>query len=235
MTSTFTVAYIIIAILLWIGINAFVLKRKKRKQVSNESFEKDHKEEYSQLKSKDDDSLTVNRHQKEYKEEQVEQMKQDENNQPSFKENVSDDNNNSEDEDSVLSDRGMEIHEEEPINEQIKKNHVNFVYGKGITRNKILIAMMFGMFIAILNQTLLNVALPVINNEFSISASTGQWLMTGFMLVNGILIPISAFLISKYSYRKLFIIAMILFTIGSFICALSVNFPMMMTGRHYKL
>ena len=34
MTSTFTVAYIIIAILLWIGINAFVLKRKKRKQVS---------------------------------------------------------------------------------------------------------------------------------------------------------------------------------------------------------
>src|SRR5699024_7893330 len=231
MTSTFTVAYIIIAILLWIGINAFVLKRKKRKQVSNESFEKDHKEEYSQLKSKDDDSLTVNRHQKEYKEEQVEQMKQDENNQPSFKENVSDDNNNSEDEDSVLSDRGMEIHEEEPINEQIKKNHVNIVYGKGITRNKILIAMMFCMFIAILNQTLLNVALPVINNEFSISASTGQWLMTGFMLVNGILIPISAFLISKYSYRKLFIIAMILFTIGSFICALSVNFPMMMTGR----
>lgn len=231
MTSTFTVAYIIIAILLWIGINAFVLKRKKRKQVSNESFEKDHKEEYSQLKSKDDDSLTVNRHQKEYKEEQVEQMNQDENNQPSFKENVSDDNNNSEDEDSVLSDRGMEIHEDEPINEQIKKNHVNFVYGKGITRNKILIAMMFGMFIAILNQTLLNVALPVINNEFSISASTGQWLMTGFMLVNGILIPISAFLISKYSYRKLFIIAMILFTIGSFICALSVNFPMMMTGR----
>ena len=90
---------------------------------------------------------------------------------------------------------------------------------------------MFGMFIAILNQTLLNVALPVINNEFSISASTGQWLMTGFMLVNGILIPISAFLISKYSYRRLFLIAMTLFTIGSIICALSFNFPMMMTGR----
>lgn len=130
-----------------------------------------------------------------------------------------------------LSDRGMELNEDEPINEQIKKHHVNFVYGKGISRNKILVAMMFGMFIAILNQTLLNVALPVINNEFSISASTGQWLMTGFMLVNGILIPISAFLISKYSYRRLFLIAMTLFTIGSIICALSFNFPMMMTGR----
>ena len=84
--------------------------------------------------------------------------------------------------------------------------------------------MLFGMFIAILNQTLLNVALPKINTEFNISASTGQWLMTGFMLVNGILIPISAFLFNKYSYRKLFIIALLLFTIGSLVCALSNNF-----------
>ena len=64
--------------------------------------------------------------------------------------------------------------------------------------------MIFGMFIAILNQTLLNVALPKINTDFNISANTGQWLMTGFMLVNGILIPISAFyliniLIENYS------------------------------------
>ena len=55
--------------------------------------------------------------------------------------------------------------------------------------------------------------------------------MTGFMLVNGILIPISAFLFNKYSYRKLFIIALLLFTIGSLVCALSNNFPMMMGGR----
>ena len=91
--------------------------------------------------------------------------------------------------------------------------------------------MLFGMFIAILNQTLLNVALPKINTEFNISASTGQWLMTGFMLVNGILIPISAFLFNKYSYRKLFIIGLVLFTFGSLICAISMNFPIMMTGR----
>lgn len=87
------------------------------------------------------------------------------------------------------------------------------------------------MFIAILNQTLLNVALPKINTEFNISASTGQWLMTGFMLVNGILIPITAYLFNKYSYRKLFLVALVLFTIGSLICAISMNFPIMMVGR----
>ncbi|RIL73656.1 DHA2 family efflux MFS transporter permease subunit [Staphylococcus devriesei] len=117
------------------------------------------------------------------------------------------------------------------VNERIKKQESDFVFGKNITRGKILTAMLFGMFIAILNQTLLNVALPKINTEFNISASTGQWLMTGFMLVNGILIPISAFLFNKYSYRRLFIIALVLFTIGSLVCAISTNFPMMMGGR----
>lgn len=117
------------------------------------------------------------------------------------------------------------------VNEQIKHQKADFVFGKNTTRGMILAALLFGMFIAILNQTLLNVALPKINTEFNISASTGQWLMTGFMLVNGILIPISAFLFNKYSYRRLFIIALVLFTLGSLVCAISTNFPIMMTGR----
>ncbi|MCE4980552.1 DHA2 family efflux MFS transporter permease subunit [Mammaliicoccus sciuri] len=234
MTSTFTVAYIIVAILLWIGINAFVLKRKKSKSVSKQVTDETTENKETQLKSKDDN---IN-HQPERS--NIEKMEAEHKSSNSEVNETTSINTSSEDHDeesgeshehTELSDRGMELNEDEPINEQIKKHHVNFVYGKGISRNKILVAMMFGMFIAILNQTLLNVALPVINNEFSISASTGQWLMTGFMLVNGILIPISAFLISKYSYRRLFLIAMTLFTIGSIICALSFNFPMMMTGR----
>lgn len=231
MTSTFTVAYIIIAILLWVGINAFVVKRKKSKSVSKDVSDNSKVNDETQLKSKDEDNIDKN------KSTHIEKMEED--NEPAKTETEkttsydmnTEEQNDSNKEHEDLSDRGMELKEDEPINEQIKKNHVNFVYGKGISRNKILVAMMFGMFIAILNQTLLNVALPVINNEFSISASTGQWLMTGFMLVNGILIPISAFLISKYSYRKLFLIAMVLFTVGSIVCAISFNFPMMMTGR----
>ncbi|EZX18121.1 hypothetical protein V070_02286 [Staphylococcus aureus C0673] len=234
MTSTFTVAYIIVAILLWIGINAFVLKRKKSKSVSKQVTDETTENKETQLKSKDDN---IN-HQPERS--NIEKMEAEHKSSNSEMNETTSNKMSSENHDkesgeshehTELSDRGMELNEDEPINEQIKKNHVNFVYGKGISRNKILVAMMFGMFIAILNQTLLNVALPVINNEFSISASTGQWLMTGFMLVNGILIPISAFLISKYSYRRLFLIAMTLFTVGSIICALSFNFPMMMTGR----
>src|SRR5699024_12013725 len=105
------------------------------------------------------------------------------------------------------------------------------LYVQGFSRTKFLLAIIFGMFIANINQTLLNVALHKINTYFNISANTGQWLMTGFMLVNCILIPISAYLFNKYSYRKLFLIAMVLFTIGSLVCGMSGSFTIMMVGR----
>lgn len=91
--------------------------------------------------------------------------------------------------------------------------------------------LILGMFVSILNQTIINVALPPLMNEFNVSTSTAQWLITGFMLVNGILVPISAFLVSRFTYRKLFVAAMLFFTVGSIICAVSGNFTMMMTGR----
>lgn len=106
-----------------------------------------------------------------------------------------------------------------------------YTFGPNITRGKIITALMIGMFVAILNQTLINVALPVMINDFSISTSTAQWLTTGFMLVNGILVPISAFMIQRFTYRQLFLVAMVFFTIGSFICGIAANFPVMMIGR----
>ncbi|MCM3117585.1 DHA2 family efflux MFS transporter permease subunit [Neobacillus sp. MER 74] len=96
---------------------------------------------------------------------------------------------------------------------------------------KILVALMLGAFVAILNQTLLNVAIPHIMNDLGISANTVQWLSTGYMLVNGIAIPITAYLIEKFGTRKLFISAIFLFTLGSVVCSVSANFSMLMIGR----
>ncbi|MDZ5473663.1 DHA2 family efflux MFS transporter permease subunit [Bacillus sp. 31A1R] len=91
--------------------------------------------------------------------------------------------------------------------------------------------LMIGAFIAFLNNTLLNIALPSIMADLNIEATTVQWLTTGFMLVNGILIPTTAFLIQKYSVRRLFIVAMSLFTIGTLIAGVAHVFPILLTGR----
>ncbi|EWG10306.1 DHA2 family efflux MFS transporter permease subunit [Cytobacillus firmus] len=95
----------------------------------------------------------------------------------------------------------------------------------------ILAVLMIGAFIAFLNNTLLNIALPSIMADLEIEAATVQWLTTGFMLVNGILIPATAFLIEKYTVRRLFIVAMGLFTIGTLIAGIAHVFPVLLTGR----
>lgn len=95
----------------------------------------------------------------------------------------------------------------------------------------ILTILMIGAFIAFLNNTLLNIALPSIMTELVVGPSTVQWLTTGFMLVNGILIPTTAFLIQKYSVRHLFIAAMGLFTIGTVLAGFAHVFPVLLTGR----
>ncbi|MFS0838234.1 DHA2 family efflux MFS transporter permease subunit [Paenibacillus sp. 1P03SA] len=98
-------------------------------------------------------------------------------------------------------------------------------------RGTVLLVLILGAFVTILNQTLLNVALPHLMNDFNASADTIQWLSTGYMLINGIIIPISAFLIGTFTTRQLFISAMISFTVGSLICGMAPNFTIMMIGR----
>lgn len=103
-------------------------------------------------------------------------------------------------------------------------NHTRPPYG-------ILSVLMVGAFIAFLNNTLLNIALPSIMTELQINTATVQWLTTGFMLVNGILMPATAFLIEKYSVRRLFLVAMSLFTFGTIIAGMAHTFPILLSGR----
>ncbi len=93
------------------------------------------------------------------------------------------------------------------------------------------IVLLSGSFITILNQTLLGTALPSIMKDLQINESTVQWLQSIFMLVNGIMIPITAFLIERYTSRQLFLTAMSLFTLGTLICAVGPNFAVLLIGR----
>ncbi|WP_035423780.1 DHA2 family efflux MFS transporter permease subunit [Bacillus sp. UNC438CL73TsuS30] len=88
-----------------------------------------------------------------------------------------------------------------------------------------------GAFVAFLNQTVINVALPQIMNSFQISAATANWLSTIFMLTNGIVIPITAFLMQRYTTRQLFLFSMGIFSVGTFICAIAPAFSVILVGR----
>ncbi|SDN86089.1 MDR family MFS transporter [Alkalicoccus daliensis] len=92
-------------------------------------------------------------------------------------------------------------------------------------------ALLLGAFMGITNETLLATALPTIQEVFGVTQGEVQWLTTVFLMVNGIMIPISAFLIERFTTRRLFLTAIILFGTGTLIAALSQSFTMLLLAR----
>ncbi|WP_404450818.1 DHA2 family efflux MFS transporter permease subunit [Virgibacillus necropolis] len=111
------------------------------------------------------------------------------------------------------------------------KDRSAFIEAGKVAKGPIIFVMVLGAFVAILNQTLMNVALPVMMVDLNIDANTAQWLTTVYMLVNGILIPITAFLMEKFSTRKLLLTAMSLFALGTLFCGTAPGFSMLIVGR----
>ncbi|CXK56407.1 MDR family MFS transporter [Staphylococcus saprophyticus] len=95
----------------------------------------------------------------------------------------------------------------------------------------IILSLIIGAFFAILNETLLNIALTSLMKEFDITLPTVQWMTTGFMLIMGIVAPISALLLQWFTTRQLFLSTMTIFTLGTVICAVAPAFPILLIGR----
>ncbi|MDO5843998.1 MAG: MFS transporter [Methanocorpusculum sp.] len=95
----------------------------------------------------------------------------------------------------------------------------------------ILFVAAFAALLATFNETYLNVAFPAIMATFSVDLGTVQWLATAYMLGAAVMVPVSAFLYRSIKTKNLFIISLGLLIAGSIICALSVNFPMLLIGR----
>lgn len=95
----------------------------------------------------------------------------------------------------------------------------------------IMLSLIIGAFFAILNETLLNIALITLMNEFDVPLTIVQWMATGFMLVMGIVIPVSAVLMQWFTTRQLFLGTMIIFTIGTTVCAVAPTFSILLVGR----
>ena len=113
----------------------------------------------------------------------------------------------------------------------MSNNQTVDIYGKPYNRSLLVVVLLIGTFCTVLNQTLLTTAFPALMKAFDISASSVQWLTTGFLLVNGIMIPISAWLINKFSSKRLYLTAMTIFLIGTITCFVAPNFSTLLIGR----
>jgi Arabinose efflux permease len=94
-----------------------------------------------------------------------------------------------------------------------------------------LMGVLIGGFVGMFSETSLNIALPSIMKAFNVETGTAQWLVTGYMLVIAIVLPLSSLLTKHFSTRGLVRFGLLDFIVGSVIAALAMSFPMLLVGR----
>ncbi len=100
------------------------------------------------------------------------------------------------------------------------------------SRNRMaLILLLAAVFVVFLNETMMSVALPKIQEALGIDATQGQWLTTAFALTMAVVIPITGWLMQRLNTRPVFIMAMSTFSVGTLIAALSPVFEALIVGR----
>jgi DHA2 family lincomycin resistance protein-like MFS transporter len=91
--------------------------------------------------------------------------------------------------------------------------------------------MLVSAFVVILNETIMAVALPRLMASLQVTASAAQWLTTAFLLTMAVVIPVTGFLIQRLNTRPVFLLAMTLFCVGTFIAAIAPGLPVLVFAR----
>ena len=102
---------------------------------------------------------------------------------------------------------------------------------KDIKRFPIMIGLLLGGFIAMFSETALNIALSSLAKQMNVQMGTIQWLVIGYLLVVGILLPLSGLLTRWFTTRQLMIFALSDFIVGAVIAGLAPSFALLLVGR----
>ncbi len=101
----------------------------------------------------------------------------------------------------------------------------------GPRENRVIWLLLAAAFVAILNETTMGIAIPVLIVDLGITAVAAQWLTTAFMLTMAVVIPVTGFLLQRFTTRQVFIAAMSLFSAGTLIALLAPGFEMLLLAR----
>jgi MFS family permease len=94
-----------------------------------------------------------------------------------------------------------------------------------------LIAIIMGTFMVILDNTVVNVALPTLGRVLNSDLGLLQWVIAGYMLAQAAVIPLSGWLSDRFGAKRVYLISLVLFTAGSALCGLAVNGEMLVATR----
>jgi EmrB/QacA subfamily drug resistance transporter len=84
-----------------------------------------------------------------------------------------------------------------------------------------LVVLIIGMFMSILDTSIVNVAIPTLQNEFGVTTDDVEWVVTAYTLVLGVVVPASAWLGDRFGLNRLYNLALLGFAAGSALCGLA--------------
>lgn len=93
------------------------------------------------------------------------------------------------------------------------------------------IVVVFGLFMSILDTTIVNIAIPRLQTAFGASLNNVQWVITGYTLAQGVAIPLTGYFSNRFGLKRFYIIALTAFTVGSLLCGLAWSLPVLILFR----
>jgi EmrB/QacA subfamily drug resistance transporter len=103
---------------------------------------------------------------------------------------------------------------------------------KGLEQKwKVLISVMFGIFMIILDATVVNVAFPTLRREFGATLAEAQWVLSIYVLSLGVTTPVSGYLADRFGIKRVYLLGLSLFVFGSFLCGIAQSLGWLIVAR----
>jgi EmrB/QacA subfamily drug resistance transporter len=96
---------------------------------------------------------------------------------------------------------------------------------------KVLSTVVFGIFMVLLDTTVVNVAFQTLRQEFGSDINAAQWILSVYVLALGISTPLAGFLADRFGIKRIYLGGLIVFTLGSLACGLTPNLGVLIVAR----
>jgi DHA2 family multidrug resistance protein len=95
----------------------------------------------------------------------------------------------------------------------------------------VVVVTVFGTFLSALDQTIVNIAIPRFQLAFSADLGSVQWILTGYLLAQGVATPVAAYFSDRLGIKRYYVVSLGLFTLASLLCGLAPTLPLLIAFR----
>src|SRR5215471_9136854 len=95
----------------------------------------------------------------------------------------------------------------------------------------VVLVTVFGTFLSALDQTIVNIAIPRFQLAFSADIGSVQWVLTVYLLAQGVATPLAAYFADTLGMKRFYVISLAIFTLASLLCGLAPTLPLLVVFR----